>query len=275
MKIAAAAWAVSTLLVWAPSASAASDDERVRRLVKAAGVAYNIRQFQEALNDYTEAYRIKPLPQLLYNIGQCHRQLAHYKEAEFYFQRFLTLAPRSPSADTARQLLQDVQEALKREAENATPEAPPATGTEKPGAPPPLVTVAPRENAPGPPAESVAGSPGATGGGRAATWVGVAVAVAGAAALGTGAYFGVQAGDASRQVSQLFATGGTWDASYQTIDARGRTSNTAAILLMGVGGAAIVAGGVTAVLGATGRGSGAVVAAPLQGGAAVAWAGRF
>lgn len=71
--------------------------------------AYNLGQFEDAAKAYAEAYRLKPLPGFLFNLGQCERQLGRLEKAAFFFRRFLELMPASPNAPTARQLLEEVE----------------------------------------------------------------------------------------------------------------------------------------------------------------------
>jgi len=45
--------------------------------------------FQEAIAEYLEAYRIKPHPNVLYNIGQGYERLLQYQDAVVWFARYL------------------------------------------------------------------------------------------------------------------------------------------------------------------------------------------
>ena len=48
------------------------------------------------------------MPALLFNIGQCHRQLGHFERAAFFYGRYLDLAPKAPNAALTQELLQEV-----------------------------------------------------------------------------------------------------------------------------------------------------------------------
>ena len=46
---------------------------------------YDLAHFDDALADFEAAYKAKPLPAFLFNIGQCHFQLKHFDRAVFEF----------------------------------------------------------------------------------------------------------------------------------------------------------------------------------------------
>ena len=84
------------------------DELRARALYKEGQTAYDVGQFAKALELYTEAYKVKPLPGFLFNIAQCHRQLGDYKQAGFFFGRFIDNSkPEAANVELARELLQD------------------------------------------------------------------------------------------------------------------------------------------------------------------------
>ncbi len=97
--------------------------EQARARFQAAQKAYDVGQFQEALDGFSKAYELKPLPGFLFNIAQCHRQMGNLEQALFYLKRYLDLAPRGPAAADARQLVRQTEEALaaaeRRRAEEA------------------------------------------------------------------------------------------------------------------------------------------------------------
>jgi iron complex outermembrane receptor protein len=83
--------------------------DRAKALFKAGRHAYDLGRFDEALRNYGEAYDLKPVPSILFNIAQCHRKLGDLDKAAFFFQRFVDLDPRSSGAQTARDLLAEVK----------------------------------------------------------------------------------------------------------------------------------------------------------------------
>ncbi|MFP2925859.1 tetratricopeptide repeat protein [Pyxidicoccus sp. 3LG] len=87
---------------------------------------YDLGNFDDALGGYSEAYRLVPEPALLFNIGQCHRQLGQYERAAFFYRRYLALDPDSPDAPLVRDLIQTM------EAKHAALEPPPSSVTTPP-----------------------------------------------------------------------------------------------------------------------------------------------
>ncbi len=129
------------------------DEQKARALFKDGQTAYDVGEFKRALELYTEAYKVKPLPGFLFNIAQCHRQLGDYKMASFFFGRFIdNSSTESPVVAQARELLEDMNrrqaEAERLAAEKPktdTPLAPAAlepTALKEPLLPPPPPPVA-------------------------------------------------------------------------------------------------------------------------------------
>jgi hypothetical protein len=125
--------------------SALAEDEDAKKLVKEAEVAYNLRHFQEALAGYESAYKLDPVPELLFNIAQCHRLLRHYGDAAFFYKRYLSGSPRARNTKTARKLLQEVERLTA-----TTPERPPSEAAVPPPPPPPLAPAVVETAAPSP-----------------------------------------------------------------------------------------------------------------------------
>jgi tetratricopeptide (TPR) repeat protein len=73
----------------APKATEDEGTKKARVLFKAAETDFSLGRFQEALEGYSMAYEAKPLPGLLFNIGQCHFELANYERAIFFYEQFL------------------------------------------------------------------------------------------------------------------------------------------------------------------------------------------
>lgn len=104
-------------LAVAPSSADArpSSDHRARVLFEAGQRAYNRGQFADALKKYLEAYDVKPLPGFLFNVAQCHRHLAQYERAAFFYKRYLALSPRPPkNAEMVKKLIAEVELKLAR-----------------------------------------------------------------------------------------------------------------------------------------------------------------
>jgi tetratricopeptide (TPR) repeat protein len=95
---------------------------------------FDLQKFQEALDQFQKAYDAKPIPDFLFNIGQCHRNLGDYKAAIFSFKKFLKLDPEASNREQVETLITDLErkidesdtERLKLKRNPRTP--PPETG---------------------------------------------------------------------------------------------------------------------------------------------------
>lgn len=96
----------------APKESATAE-ARARRHHAEASTAYDLGRFEDALAGFSEAYRLKPLPGFLFNLGQCQRQLNNPERALFFFKRFLAQSTRPPrNADYVKSLIAQLEQTL-------------------------------------------------------------------------------------------------------------------------------------------------------------------
>jgi tetratricopeptide (TPR) repeat protein len=65
--------------------------------------------FEKALQEAEDAYRLDPLPQILFNIGQCQRALKHWKEAVFFYGSYLTKVPEAPNRSQVEDLVTEAE----------------------------------------------------------------------------------------------------------------------------------------------------------------------
>lgn len=92
---------------------------------------FSLHKFEEALEQYQKAFDAKPIPDFLFNIGQCHRNLGDYDAAIFSFKRFLKLDPEAPNRAQVEKLIEqleekrDVEDARRRQLDRRQPEPPP------------------------------------------------------------------------------------------------------------------------------------------------------
>ena len=117
------------LLLALSSNASAGERARSKRAFEEAERRYNLGEFEAALALFREAYDAAPLPDLLFNIAQCHRNLGHTTEAIFFFERFLEQRPNTGDADQIRALVKELR---------ARP-PPEATATMSAPAPPPVL----------------------------------------------------------------------------------------------------------------------------------------
>ncbi|HZI09810.1 MAG TPA: tetratricopeptide repeat protein [Myxococcus sp.] len=96
-----------------------SDAEVLARAKFAEGnLAYDLGEFQKALDAYSESYRLVPLPGFLFNIAQCHRQLGRPERAGFFYRRYLSLSKEEPpNAQLVRDFITEMDAQVLKEQE--------------------------------------------------------------------------------------------------------------------------------------------------------------
>jgi tetratricopeptide (TPR) repeat protein len=90
--------------------------QHAERLVHASIRDFDLGNFEQALGEAEQAYGLDPLPQILFNIAQCHRALKHWEKAAFFYQRYLSKLPNAPNRPTVEDLLTEVTYRAKVEA---------------------------------------------------------------------------------------------------------------------------------------------------------------
>jgi tetratricopeptide (TPR) repeat protein len=148
-------WPRSLLALFALALAArvaAADDDATRaakRHFERGQKLYTLTKFREALDEYQQAFDAKPIPDFLFNIGQCYRNLGDYDSAIFSYKKYLAAAPDAANRAQVEQLIEDLQ--AKKDQEDARrlalqPQPPPAPA---PPAPTPAgPTAAPPANRP-------------------------------------------------------------------------------------------------------------------------------
>ncbi len=140
--------ALAIVVLVAMAATAHAEPSREARAHFEAGQRHHkLGRFAEAIDEYQRAYELAPLPDLLFNIGQCYRNLKNWERAIFFFDRYLEEAPDSRDAELVRSLIAELEETIARE-------TPPPTSTATlaevlpPPPPPPIVVPPPVEPEP-------------------------------------------------------------------------------------------------------------------------------
>lgn len=148
---------LTTLLVCLGGAAYAGPDEetaRARELFQRAEGRYGAGEYKEALELYQQAYKLKPLPGFLFNLGQCERKLGRCDKALVHFREFLRQLPGAPNRETVEALIRECEvevQKTKKERDRpvgATAASPPekSTAPSSPEPPPkPTITARPRE----------------------------------------------------------------------------------------------------------------------------------
>jgi tetratricopeptide (TPR) repeat protein len=236
--------------------------------------AYTLGHFQEAIEEFEKAFELRSEPIFLYNIAQSHRQSNSPQRAIFFYRRYLEADPNVKNRAEIEKRIKDMETQL-----NAQKEHPGATMTTAPGPAQPTTPVPTPAPQPVPvaaqpaPAAPVAMVPVAQPSesahqGRGLRIAGIVTASVGVAAGVTGIVFALHA-----RSLQDEAYKGTYNDSKLQDSKSFRTLQWVAI---GIGGAAVVTGGVLYYLGVSAKDAPVAFApfvAPGAGGAAVF--GRF
>ena len=112
------------LLAASARGAAAKDDPdtaRAKVLYSEAEKQYSLGRFEDALAAYQQAFLARPLPGLLFNIGQCHRLLGQHKEAVHTYRRFLEGLPDAENRDEVERLIASEEEAEREARKNLAP----------------------------------------------------------------------------------------------------------------------------------------------------------
>ena len=87
---------------------------------------FALGRFDKALDAYEAAFEAKPLPEFLFNIGQCHANLGNYEQAIFSLRKFLRLRPKAKNRAQVKEYIASLEE--KQAAEDRKIELVPKNG---------------------------------------------------------------------------------------------------------------------------------------------------
>ncbi|MHB8417541.1 MAG: tetratricopeptide repeat protein [Myxococcales bacterium] len=129
-----------SLLLLAALAQTPNVRAEAKRLSRRSLVEYDGGDFAKAMADAKRAYDLAPIPDLLFNLAQCHRALHHWEQAAFFYRRYLAERPGSARKVVVRQLIQEMDENRREELAaqktgRAQPVAPAAAPQQAAGSP--------------------------------------------------------------------------------------------------------------------------------------------
>jgi iron complex outermembrane receptor protein len=176
--------AAAFLLLLSLSAQPDADRrDRAREHFEAGREHHKLGRFDDAIAEYEVAYELVPLPDILFNIGQCYRNLSNHERAIFFFERFLHESPDATDAPAVRKLIRELEHELAltkvEKAETATVALAP------PPPPPPPEALAP------PPVEAEVEAEGV----HRQWWFWTIIVVGVAAAAAAGSAYALRPGD--------------------------------------------------------------------------------
>jgi tetratricopeptide (TPR) repeat protein len=224
---------------------------------------YELGHFDEAIKEYEQAYRSVDDPVLLYNLAQAHRQAGHTNDALRLYKVYLNRAPKAPNRSEVETKIAALEKVIEdqRQSQSIPPDhaihpgsEPPATASapttkHPPATTPPATTSEPTK----PPvrARAVVVTPQPADAdepvpGRNKKIAGIVVAAVGVGAVGAGIALSILAKQASDSVTADAKAHLPFDPAKEST---GRTDQIVGPVLIGVGAAAVVAGGVVYFLG--------------------------
>jgi len=75
-----------------------SEEQRsaqARQLYERGMASFQLEEWDTAIEAWEQAFRIKPLPQILYNIAQAHRLAKRYEKALSFYKKYLNMEPKA------------------------------------------------------------------------------------------------------------------------------------------------------------------------------------
>ena len=110
-----AAVAILAASILLPNLASAGDDlEAAKAHFRAAQQLYVERAYDEALREFQAAYAAKPLPDLLFNVGQCHNELGNLDQAIAAYEGYLRDKPQAGDAADVRKFIGELQQKKRR-----------------------------------------------------------------------------------------------------------------------------------------------------------------
>lgn len=197
---------LTALVAAAPAARA--DDEVAKKYYELGKTLYSRSDYEGAIKQFEEAYRLSRKPDLLYNIARSHEALGQYEKAIEVYRRYLPTQPPSAQGEVKVRIANMERLAERQRRERAQSTAPLPRRSSLPG------------------------------------WLTVG---AGGALLATGAVFAGLAASKQSAVEEKIAAGVDYS-SFADLDSQGRRFRTTSIVLLAAGGAAAATGVVLLVL---------------------------
>ena len=100
--------AASATAAGALNASAA-DRAKAKQHYQEAARQYDLAEYQPAMDNFREAYRLTGDPVFLFNIAQCYRKLGNTAEALSFYQTYLRRKPDAPNRDEVERRIKELE----------------------------------------------------------------------------------------------------------------------------------------------------------------------
>ncbi len=235
---------------------------------------YELAEYDAAIADFKEAFRISDAPGYLFNIAQAYRLEGNCREALTFYKTFLRRVPDSPQAAKVREHVSEMETCAAKQPEPEPPTTlaptPPPTTTPPPAPPPP--TAAPAAHPDSEEEEPERPSPRSDR--RWMQWAGIGAIGAGAIGLGLGVKFALDGRASNNDLKTTCAMSCT-SAQALAIVHDGDAANRNAVIASVAGGVMLAGGVVLVVLSRMGHETPSVAIVPTPGGAAASYGFTF
>jgi hypothetical protein len=216
---------------------------------------FQLAEYDAAIADFKEAFRISSEPGYLYNIAQAYRLKKDCRSSATFYKNYLRAKPDAPNAAKVRERISEMEACAATqppEPVNPTTTNPTTTNPTNPTTPtttPPAQPEQPPVQPPEPPPEQPSG-----GGGRGwMTYTGIGGMAVGAIGLGLGVKFMLDGKSANSDLKEKCMTSCT-SAEALAIEDDGKAANKKAVIFSVAGGVFLVGGVVLFVLSRGGGG---------------------
>ena len=109
-----------SLLIALLLATSADANAQAREHFKSAQLHYSLGEFEDAVKEFREAYRLRQEPAILFNVAQCYRQLRMWREAYFNYQQYLNQKKDAPNRDEVESMIEQMRARMNEEDEQKT-----------------------------------------------------------------------------------------------------------------------------------------------------------
>jgi tetratricopeptide (TPR) repeat protein len=198
---------------------------KAKKHYKKAETHYDVGEFEAAIKEYKEAYRLSQAPALLFNIAQAYRLAGNPERALYFYRGYLRDVPDAPNRADAEELAANMEAKVAADRRRKDD----------------LRQLAERRRK----AElaRLQESKSARRGRRNWRIAGLTSAGLGIAALGAGTIIGLSARSDWKEVNQLSDERGGWTQEYQSLFNAAESKETVATAVIATGFVAVVGGG--------------------------------
>ena len=90
-------------------ASPAEDRVLARQHFESGSRHFDLSEWDKALAEFKEAYRLTPDATFIYNIAQCHRKLGNIEDALTFYKTYLRRAPNAPNRQEVERRISELE----------------------------------------------------------------------------------------------------------------------------------------------------------------------